>query len=453
MVGIRYVGIVVGVLVVLSASRSADAASPYPDSEVLSDFAVRWETHVRLAPGSDNWPITWADDGHQYVSWGDGGGFVGTNQDGRVSLGVGRVEGPRDAYEGFNVWGGLDPQTPATFDGKSYGILSVEGILYMWVAPGSNVEGYVSQTLHTSDDHGLTWTPASWQFVRDDGWAFPTFAQFGQDYAGARDEYVYTYLLRIQDDSALVVQAPGEVDLARVPADAIGDETAYAWWAGDGTWSSDRGDASPVLENPEGVGWNLSVSYNAPADRYVLATEHTASAQGNLAIYDAPEPWGPWTTVAYVEGFGDGVIETSTFFWNFSNKWLSEDGGDFVLVFTGVGENDAWNSVEGSWTVTPVDDPGDTEGSTGTGDDPESGTSADTTDAGSGTVGTSGAMTSAPGSTVSGSASTAVDTDSDGEVFEGDMLPEGCGCRSGRAVPSMLSILLLVAIPRRRDFL
>ena len=73
-------------------------------------------------------------------------------------------------------------------------------------------------------------------------------------------------------------------------------------------------------------------------------------------MFDAPEPWGPWTTVLYTEGaevFGAGRIETSTFFWNFSNKWLSPDGRDFVLLFTGINTNDSWNTVEGSFRVMP----------------------------------------------------------------------------------------------------
>lgn len=162
-------------------------AQPYPPSEVITDATFDRATHDRRAPGSDNWPMTWADDGHQYTSWGDGGGFGGTNSNGRVSLGVGRVEGDFDGYSGFNVWGGLSPETPATFDGKSYGLISIEGVLYMWVSPGSNTAGYARATLYSSDDHGLIWTAADWSFTDGDDLVFPTILQFGRDYAGARD--------------------------------------------------------------------------------------------------------------------------------------------------------------------------------------------------------------------------------------------------------------------------
>ena len=50
-------------------------------------------SHRRAAEGSDNWPVTWSDDDHQYAVWGDGGGFNGTESDGRASFGVARIEG------------------------------------------------------------------------------------------------------------------------------------------------------------------------------------------------------------------------------------------------------------------------------------------------------------------------------------------------------------------------
>src|SRR5688572_6458484 len=81
-------------------ANAADA--PYPRSPVLRGWTIDWSTHQRQAPGSDNWPMTWAADDHLYTAWGDGGGFGGSNSDGRVSLGVARVEGPAHDYRGSN---------------------------------------------------------------------------------------------------------------------------------------------------------------------------------------------------------------------------------------------------------------------------------------------------------------------------------------------------------------
>lgn len=74
----------------LAVTPAARSEAPYPSSPVIEKVAFDVATHERRAPGSDNWAITWADDDHQYAVWGDGGGFGGTNSDGRVSLGIAR---------------------------------------------------------------------------------------------------------------------------------------------------------------------------------------------------------------------------------------------------------------------------------------------------------------------------------------------------------------------------
>jgi len=199
-------------------------------------------------------------------------------------------------------------------------------------------------------------------FTQSDNVVMPTFAQFGKDYAGARDDYVYIYAIRLKNAGSLQVQSPGEIDLFRVDKSQILQRNAYEFFSGldndgDPTWSSNLSARQPVFQDANGVGWNASVSYNTGLGRYLLCTEHTATFQGNLGIFDAPEPWGPWTTVGYYsnwKSFG------STFFWNFSNKWLAADGQDFTLVFTGTnnnGNNDSWNTIQGNFSVAIVVNP------------------------------------------------------------------------------------------------
>jgi hypothetical protein len=125
-----------------------------------------WSTHQRHAQGSDNFQLTWADDGHQYGWWGDGGGFGGTNSDGRVSLGFARVEGDWDDYRGYNVWGGKNAENPGTFAGKSWGTICVQGVLYSWIVPdvpdtGGPRDHYRYIELAKSTDYGATWTKAA----------------------------------------------------------------------------------------------------------------------------------------------------------------------------------------------------------------------------------------------------------------------------------------------------
>lgn len=175
-----------------AASSAAEIVSPpYPPSPAMARVEFDWSTHRREAEGSDNWPVTWAGDGHQYAAWGDGGGFGGDNKKGRVTLGVARIEGDADSYTGHNVWGGFAPEREATFGGKSYGILSAGGTLYLWVVPqpGPHLK---ECRLASSLDHGATWTKADWAFRFEDGLSIPAFLNFGRDNDGARDAFIYT---------------------------------------------------------------------------------------------------------------------------------------------------------------------------------------------------------------------------------------------------------------------
>jgi hypothetical protein len=234
--------------------------------------------------------------------------------------------------------------------------------LYAWWGPGSGSTSYSETRLLWSTNSGASWIKSAWDLTtRSEGLIMPTILNFGEGYAGARDGYVYHYFIRKQNDAQpLTVHKPGQIDLARVSKDAahMEDIDAYEYFAGlnaqgNPKWTPDAAQRQPVFADSNGVGWNLSVSFNAGLGRYLLATEHKRSGQGRLGLFDAPEPWGPWTTVLYTERFGKNQIERSTFFWNFSNKWTSTNGLDSVLVFTGVNSNDSWNVVDVAFKKAP----------------------------------------------------------------------------------------------------
>ncbi len=348
--------------------KATSTTSPFPPSPVISDISFDWSTHQRYAQGSDNWQLTWADDGHQYAPWGDGGGFGGTNSEGRVSLGVVRIEGSHDDYRGTNVWGGLNPENPATFGGKSWGMIGIDGSLYMWVSPRSKLHDMQSEArLYRSNDHAATWQPADWAFTNEDGLTIPTICQFGQDYGGARDDFVYHYFLPPSSAESTTISRignSGEVFLARSHMSRLMDRSAYEFFSGmddrgQPRWNKTLADKQAVFSDRNGTGWCLSVSYNSGLQRYLLMTNHISSSRGNLGLFDAPEPWGPWTTVTYRNRsenthFGAGHVVDNVFFGNFPTKWLSADGTEFTLVFTGGGRgknNDSWNAIRGRFLL------------------------------------------------------------------------------------------------------
>jgi hypothetical protein len=144
--------------------------------------------------------------------------------------------------------------------------------LYVWLRNAGNAQPA------WSGDRAKTWSYAPWKFTESFG--CPTFLNFGRNYAGARDGYVYVY----SHDS----------DSAYLPAD----------------------------------------TYNPTLKRYLwcqVLPGDDPRFHGGLGVYDAPEPWGPWTTAFFADPWDVGPGETASY----PTKWMSADGRTIYLVFSG----------------------------------------------------------------------------------------------------------------------
>jgi len=332
--------------------------APYPQSDYITGINWEWTSHKRDASGSDNFAVTWSDDDNQYVAWGDGWGYENNLSGGKIGLGISRITGSYENQIYDDLWG----LPTSGSHGKSYGIISIAGVLYMWYGPGSGGTSYQWQKLKQSTDHGVNWSDASWQIDGSHNLIMPTIANYGKDYAGAKDNYSYSYFIHRQGGD-LMVHKPGKLSLARVNKANIWDGNAYEWVSGfDGsgnpTWSSNISNHVPVFEDASGgVGWCLSVVYNAGLSRYILTTEHGATytdSKASLGFFESENPWGPWKTITYYDNWasGSGISGVNkTFFGNFSNKWTSSDGRNFAFIFSGDEDMDSYNSVTGSFVV------------------------------------------------------------------------------------------------------
>lgn len=337
------------------------AATPaYPPSELITGIEFDRGSIRTAAPGSDNWVITWAADGHQYATFGDGGGCNGgTNSQGRVGVGVARLEGTADGWRCFNRWGGYRAENPAQFDGKAYGILDVAGELWLWRAgDASENSAYRFSELWRSTDRGATFRSVGWRFDSP-GFFTPGFVQFGQGYAGARDGYVYVYAPR-NHTQVWDVQRPGEIVLLRAVHERMAERGAWeaitGFDAGVPRWGQVSA-AIPIWRDASNGAMRTSISYNTGLKRYLLTTQQVSrfSPDGNIGIYEAPEPWGPWRTVLLANAWDIGLNTGSkTVYWNFSNKWASADGRDFVLVYTGP-DSDELGTIRGRFEVGTVE--------------------------------------------------------------------------------------------------
>ena len=98
---------------------------------------------------------------------------------------------------------------------------------------------------------------------------------------------------------------------------------------------ADRG----AVSSHKGRCYRSGITYNSGLKRYLwvqilFGTEGKSADtrfEGGLAVYDAPQPWGPGTTIYFTEKWDVGPGESASF----PTKWMSGDGKTLHLVFSG----------------------------------------------------------------------------------------------------------------------
>jgi hypothetical protein len=288
------------------------------------EFAPK-QSIVRLARGSDNWPMTWGDDDAQYTAYGDGWGFK-PRVERKLSVGLARVTGTPDDPHGENIRSEtLEDLGGGASGRKASGMLMVDGVLYVLIRNADNAQ------LGWSRDRGKNWTWADWRFTTSFG--CPTFLNFGRNYAGARDDYVYVYSF----DSDSAYRAADRMVLARVPRERITGRAAYEFFVrldddGRVEWSSDIARRGAVLSRKNEC-YRGGVTYNAPLETYLWAMLPGGATAKNsrLAVYAADEPWGPWREIFSTDDWDVDPGETASF----PTRWISDDGRAVHLVFSG----------------------------------------------------------------------------------------------------------------------
>jgi hypothetical protein len=328
--------------------KSDLSKAPYPPSKLITRITWEWETYTNAAPGSDLWPVTWGPDDNLYVAWGDGGGFGGTDSDGRVAMGIGRIEGGPENWRGFNVNGGKNPEHPATFPkkGKTSGLVFVEGTLYAVINLQDGAWPDVTHVLAWSKDKGATWIQADWKFPRGPGRFQPAkFLNFGKDYSGVPDELKeYVYLYGQQQPRA--GRAGNILYMERVRVGEIREGTGYETFQGVDA----DGKATSGFEDTNGVAI-AGIVYNPGIKRFILTCYHTGP--GQLGVFEAPMPWGPWSTIAYHENWGGMGSEGEGLSCEFPQKWMRADGATMWCIFAvyggsakkGINAHDRFNLV------------------------------------------------------------------------------------------------------------
>lgn len=314
--------------------------APYPPSEIITGIA--WDDEIVRLGGErtgDNWPLTWGDDGLLYTSYADGNGF----SEGPVNytLAFATISGVPPDHSARDLRSNADTPVGWGKQGiKASGILMAGGVLYLWVRNFVVDGDWRHSRLACSADRGRTWAWADWHFSGTFG--CPEFVQYGPNYCGARDAYVYV----VSQSGNSAYDFSPDVVTARVPLDRVMEREAYEFYAGPGAdgepgWSADIERRRPVFTDPRGVQrigltYNANLRHNAGLGRYLLVTAHDdgtgATHTPALGVFDAPEPWGPWTTVYYDDRWSaDGWMIHH----KFPTAWISADGRTLWLAFSG----------------------------------------------------------------------------------------------------------------------
>lgn len=338
---------------------------PFARSDLITSVTFdRFRCH---RGDGDMWPITWADDGYLYGAAGDNSGSP---------MNFWRIHhGPTDVFRGTG-WGvylelidnlPIDPkvfcQKPNLHPKngvKPASLLCMNGVIYMAVElhnygdhPAFNRQHNINAWIITTTDYGKTWnrdaTPLDFFTGR---LASPHFIQFGQDYAGARDEYIYASFPSGEDGGSYWENADYLL-LGRVPKYSLLDRAAWEFYTGlDGegqpTWNLDDAQAQPTFRYERMTGEN-HISYNPGIRRYLMGNYGFIDPEGNprpyhatggwpesalrsqLTLFESPEPWGPWKLFHQDDDWGTyGDYQPC-----FPTKWMSQDGKTMLMVSSG----------------------------------------------------------------------------------------------------------------------
>ena len=321
-----------------------------PKSTILK--GIKWLGPRMQYPGSfkaDTYPLTWADNNLIYSSGGDPVSEIKNN-----GLEFLKIEGTPDNYKisvinempDFLGWGGHGL--------KPTGLLCCKGVLYLFAhnlgkrtnENNEKCHGYDAQ-IFMSKDYGKTWFPDikivenSPMFPGRD-FGSPCFVNYGKDNAGATDGFVYAL-------SGEGWANGNFLKVGRVPEDRIMDIKSWKFIGKFKTgrnpvWVRNFKASIPVFKDSGFMGYPECV-YIESLKRYLLLGwrfkvekpyKYSPDDGSELAIYESPKPWGPFSLVAKMDW---ETPEVTPYNPRLPLKWFDNDKLEGYLLFSGSWRN------------------------------------------------------------------------------------------------------------------
>jgi hypothetical protein len=380
---------------VSTPAAPAEGDAPYCPSRVIGSLEFDWNGYTE-PNGSDIWPVTWGRDGKVYTFFGDGGGFGGDNDRGRASFGMASMAGTAPSRPGAsgavvlparrNIYGGFESEHPSALSGKAGSIVAVGRDFYgrggIWNAAelGPDLAPKWSSPERVqivySRGNAYSWATADWAFCSEedrdrlgDGPRFcpGSFVGYGRGNAGAPDGRIYIVGVSLAtwlgwNRPTDLESAAADTFLARVKPRAVLDASAYEYFAGldargKPIWERDparmRAIFSDRTSSPlgcRGICPSLrttlgDIVYDRAIRRYIGVAQ--GRFVGQTSFYDASEPWGPWTVLAYnnvdpASGAGGwanlGTAGGESLGVHIVNAWTSADGLTLWMTYSSDGE-------------------------------------------------------------------------------------------------------------------
>ena len=217
----------------------------------------------------------------------------------KLGLGFVQIQGtPQTQVCGRNIRSPTENPAMGPAGAKASGLLMIDGVLYCWLR-NADRQGRSSR-LAWSTDYAHTWTLADWTFAE---FGYPTFINYGRNYAGARDQYAYT----LSHDHPTAYHAVDGFVLLRAPINGLRNRDAYEFCEEMNhhipSWTRDITQRRHIFSFPEHC-CRSGITYNAPLKRYLWWQQHTLTQgelhfgdpatdtryNGGFGIYDAPDP-------------------------------------------------------------------------------------------------------------------------------------------------------------------